>query len=501
MPVDIHKLIAAINPDLYCDPKVKKEVKALVKEEGYLAAAEVAEPKAVYGPIDFDKMKYKAPIEAAGLKDPIEKHNLSYEAMGEALEKIYFWILDNMSEQYKSGVTKTIDSFVSSPGSGHFAEMGQRATRMQDEAMKILGAVNQVVKSILNITYDLREFKVRLDLYNRLKSSNPNEKDSAVLSLKQIWMDTVDARKGNTAIKAMAQQFDYVTLIDAFMVAKNIEDVKKLDLNDRVKRLVQQRVSEFGFWTKESEKELRKRYEIEKTYLRSQLGTVKLYARWAKPYLRAAKQLEQTAAPTASLVSAFNTTLFELGLIGELEYNPEVDVASGNLPAMFEEPRGRKYSSILITDIKFRSVPERVTQQGGYMFKGKVEANFTGYSLNEEELKVLKEELEKDDFGDVFKAVEGVTEESLLQLQTDLDEFLEEPKEEKKTGGNNPFTALFSFLKPKKKAKEEKKELPKPLKPDNDIEKVLRSQSAIEARRRCLLFYDTYKKAHNMPTF
>jgi len=168
---------------------------------------------------------------------------------------------------------------------------------------------------------------------------------------------------------------------------------------------------------------------------------------------------------------------------------------------MFEEPKGRKYSSILITDIKFRSIPERVTQQGGYMFKGKVEANFTGYSLNEEELKVLKEELEKDDFGDVFKAVEGVTEESLLQLQTDLDEFLDESKKEEKTGDVNPFSALFSFIKPKKKPKEEKKELPRPLKPDSAIEKVLRSQSVIEARRRCLLFYDTYKKAHNMPTF
>jgi len=59
MAVDIHKLIATISPDTYCDLKKKAKVKDLVKKEGYLAAVEEAEVvKSEY--MDFDKIIYYA---------------------------------------------------------------------------------------------------------------------------------------------------------------------------------------------------------------------------------------------------------------------------------------------------------------------------------------------------------------------------------------------------------------------------------------------------------
>ena len=45
MGVSIHKLIAAINPDVYCDPSVRKDVKKIVRTEGYLKAAEIAKAR------------------------------------------------------------------------------------------------------------------------------------------------------------------------------------------------------------------------------------------------------------------------------------------------------------------------------------------------------------------------------------------------------------------------------------------------------------------------
>ena len=222
MAVDVKKLIAAINPDLYCDSEVKGEVKSLVKEKGYIAAAEKAKPKKSLF-IDFEKIAYKNAFALSGLKNPIEKHSLVYDASGENLEPVYFWILDHLNKDYSDmkKIDKLADNFISSPGSGHFSEMGQKATRMQEEAMKMFGAANQVVKSILNIIYDLKEFRVRLSLYKRFKSENPQEKNSALLSLKQIWIDTVDFKRGTSSIKGLAQQFQYSTIIDAFMASNS----------------------------------------------------------------------------------------------------------------------------------------------------------------------------------------------------------------------------------------------------------------------------------------
>src|SRR3989339_1970731 len=65
-------------------------------------------------------------------------HKLVYDSPAEQLEPIYFWILDFLKDGGYD-VTKIVDNFVSSPGGGYFAEMGQRATKMQEEGMKILG--------------------------------------------------------------------------------------------------------------------------------------------------------------------------------------------------------------------------------------------------------------------------------------------------------------------------------------------------------------------------
>lgn len=506
MAVNIHNLIAAIAPDVYCGPGAKEETKKIAQEEGYLKAAEKAKPRDIVF-MDLVDIEHTNASAAAGLKAPSEKHLLVYDSFGEGLEPIYFWILDMMQLRYKN-IEKLVDNFVAAPGSTHFAEMGQRATRMQEEAMKIFGAVNQVVKSILNIIYDLKEFKIRLKLYEEYKDGDVATKNAALLSLKQIWMDTVDLKKGTTALKGLVQNFDYATIIDAFMSAKTLDDVTKspeeggIDLNERVRRILQQRVAEFFRWITESEQELRKRFEIEKIYLRSQVSTIKLYARWVKPYLHAARALEQRMAPDASLVNAFNTSLFELVLLGQGDYNPEGDIAKGELPKLFKDITKKKYIPLMLVEFKYRTAPERAQQ--GYGFRGKVEVMFSSYALTADELSVFKEELAKDDVGDMIKLIEGSTDESLKQIQVDLDELLEdkkketEKKEEKKDEGDtNPFGALFSLFRGEKK-KGKKGDGKPAITADNQYEKILRSQAIIGARKTCYSIYDLYKKAHQM---
>ena len=512
MAVDVKKLIAAISPDIYCSnirgkdgeiPRV--EVKKIAKKDGYLKAAEKAELiESDY--LDITHIGFaKSVFDLEGLKRPIEKHVLAYDASAQNLEPIYFWILDFVNASFGSS-EKLTDNFASSAGSGHFAEMQTRATRMQEEGMKILVAANNVLRSVLNLIYDLKEWKLKLAPYDELKSEDEKKKESAILSLKQTWMDAVDIKRQTTSLKGLAQQMDYVTIIDAFMVAPvlskdSLKKVGEIDLNDRVKRILLQRVAEFEKWTKESEEQLRKRFEIEKKYLKSQVSSLKLYSRWAKPYLRAAKQLEQNLEHTSDLVTMFNTAIFELVIMGKGKYDPDKDVANGNLPVVFSKVKTRKYTPITIVEFRFRSIPDRAQQQGAYNFRGKVNIQFTSFALNEDELSVLKKEIEKDDLGDIFEMVEGATEGSLGTVKEDIDEFLGEKKEEKKAEeDSNPFSALFSFFKREEKS-DVKKDFSKGIPPDNYYEKVFRSQAILSARASCRRLYDAYKKTNEMPAF
>lgn len=504
MSIDPKKLIAAINPGLYCDKSVKDEVSKLSKAGKYTEAAEKAKlVESDYLDV-MDLAFTKGAFKSSGLKAPVESHKLIYDAFSQSLEPIYFWILDYINDNYKSS-EKLIDNFTSSASSGHFAEMQGRATRMQEEAMKIFGTINTVVRSVLNIIYDLKEFKIRLSSYEDLHSENTGVRNAAILSLKQIWMDSVDIKRGNSSIKAMAQQFDYVTLIDAFMASKSLDSITKpvseggLDLNDRVKRILQQRYSDYTKWVKESEQELKKRYEIERTYLKAQVSSLKLYSRWLKPYLMAAKTLEQRASPDAALVQAFNTSLFELVLLGIDNYNPEAEIKSGDLPKGFDKKLKKKFNPIVLVEFKFRSAPDRADSRGGYSFRGRAEVSFTSFALDSEELKILKTEIEKDDIGDLLSIILGATDESLAQIKVDLDELLDEkkPKQEEKeeeSEDTNPFTSLFSFL------KSSDKKVESGLKKDNDFEKIARSQAILSARWKCRKLYGEYKKAHEMPT-
>ncbi|MCA9485424.1 MAG: hypothetical protein KC506_01110 [Nanoarchaeota archaeon] len=519
MAVDVKKLIGAISPDTFCsgrvldpgesdnkkDKTVKDMVKRIAKEEGYIKASEKVE-LVDSNVIDIQKIQFsKGAFSLEGLKNPIEQHSLIYDSSSQNLEPVYFWLLDFMNGVYGK-TTKLIDNFRSSAGSAHFAEMGGRVGTMQDRAMSMFQTSGVILKSILNLVYDLKEFGIRLEQYKRLKSDNKNERDAAKFSLKQIWMDRVDINRGNGSINVLAQQLDFVTLRDAFLKV-DLEKIDQVDLNERVKRILSQRLQEFSLWIAESERELKKRYEIEKTYLRSQVNSVRLYAKWAGPYLKAAQQLAQNGSDDdAALVNAFNTTLMELVVLAEGRYNPDDDVASGDLPKVFlKNKKLRKYVPIGVVEYKFRTIPDRTGQPGGgYTFRGKVDVLFTSFALNSDEIKKLKEEVAKDDFGDVWAMMEGMTTESLDQLRADLNNLLGEEiikedkkKEEKKSNDINPFSALFSGIGDVFKRKEKKNG--DGIAKDSDYEKVLRSQAALAARLNCRKMFATYKKVHGMP--
>ena len=116
----IQQIIGKINPKLYADNE-----KELLKEFGSLDK------------IPADKVKPK----------PLAEHILIYDSSSETLEPVYFFILDLMND-FGLAPEKLVDTFMSSPGSGHFSELGQRGTVMQQQASKIMGDINNVLRSV-----------------------------------------------------------------------------------------------------------------------------------------------------------------------------------------------------------------------------------------------------------------------------------------------------------------------------------------------------------------
>lgn len=438
-------------------------------------------------------------------------HTIIYDSSAEGLEPIYFYLVDLMSDIFSLKPEKLVDNFSSSPGSGHFAELGQRATIMQQQASKIMGDVNTVLRSVLNIIYDLKEFRIRLEHYNKLKSKDEKDREAAKLSLKQLWMDKVDITKGNSSIKAMAMQGGFQTLIHAFLSANEVKDVDKLDLNDVVKRILKPRVQEFNIWMEQSGEELKKRYELERTYLRSQVNSIQLYSRWVKPYLVAAQQLEmKEQGRNPAMVKSFNTIILELTLLGKKELDVPNEALKGNLSKEFTNPKImkglKKYYSCILVDLTFRGIPQRVSQQAHYSFGGRTDFTIKSYVMNEDQLNKFEEVLAKSEINDVLKLIEGATTESLKQLQEDIDFFLgeksSEEKREKSVDTSNPFLALFGRYneQPKKEEKSGNKKVI--VRPETFIEKkFLRPLAEENAVNTAFTIFDVYKKAHAMPSY
>ena len=282
------------------------------------------------GEVD-DFIKKVSPYYSQG---PIWENTITYDTNTGALEPLYYWIIDFMAGYEPE---KIVDNFTAAPGSSYFADLGARATRMQEEGMKILGMVNTVIKSIINIVYDLKNFDQRLEEYDRLKSEDKGTRENGRNALKQIWLNSVDSLRGMGSLNNMAQtpQPGFTLLRPAFMVARSANDVDTMDLNKIVKRILKPRVAEFETWMKLSEKELRKRYMVQKSYLKSQVATLKLYSRWVAPYLKAAEQLRMKENTEPGLVSVFGAMILQLELLAKKKVKVVEDAKAKNLPPYF----------------------------------------------------------------------------------------------------------------------------------------------------------------------
>ncbi len=447
-------------------------------------------------------------LKKTGTKAPVQEHTLVYDSPSESLEPLYFWFVDQMNDFFDN-VEKPVDNFSSSPGGGHFSELNQKKSIMQKNVTETMQSIGVFTKTIINLIYDLKDFEIRLQHYNDAKSKDKVRKESGILALKQVWLDNVDIKRQMGSIHQMTSgNLNFVTLRDAFLNTNSVEQVDKLDLNEVVKRILKPRLAEFFKWKETSEQELRKRYNIEKQYLKNQVNMLKIYTKWFKPYLKAASDLEaKEQGKNPDLAKTFNTIILELTLMGKSKYDIEEGISSGELPYGMKIPK-RDYYEVMVIDFYFRGIPSKQGQH--HMFGGKATVNFKSYTMNSDELKAFEKEMDSSEVNDVFSLIEGATNESLEQVKDDLDHFLnndkeknEEEKKEKESKDVNPFSALFSplFKKKKKTEKEEKEIDVEKIKKDSYEEKLIREIVELSVAEKCFNLYDIYKKAHGMPSY
>ncbi|MBI3852708.1 MAG: hypothetical protein HY298_20835 [Verrucomicrobia bacterium] len=426
--MDIHKLIAAINPKLYCAARRRRETATHLRDAplkrdhfAYVKAAAVAQSVEPNG-VSLERLEEINPFRLAGFQSPVEQHTLVYENLGDSIEALYFSLLDEITSHETWQVTKLTDSFITSPGSGMFADLARRQIQMQQEAMKTLSAAQQRAQHILHLISELR----------------------------------IDRESLQT-----------------------------------------------GQGTSQPDPVLEQRKLIDRRLLRSQVDALKLQVRWLKPYLKAARQLGSTAKPTAALVTVFNSALFELTLLAEAEYHVDEAVDRGDLPALFKKSKLRAPRPVIVIELSVRAVPERIGS-GSYGFRGRTHIRFTSYALNQQEITVLRRELDRGELQETFDVLSPEPMADLDIIVNEIESLIEEPKTKDTSAppdDPNPFSALFSLhelFAPKTAVPNSTQDEFVPIRPDSDLEEVLRSEAILEARRHCQKFYETMKRRHHM---
>ena len=106
------------------------------------------QPKYLANPDEVKKLLKEGEQEAIEKAKfaPVWEHSIVYDSGAEQLEPVYFWILDFMRD-IGFDVEKLIDNFSTTVGGGYFSELGTKATKMQEEGMKILSILWHMIKT------------------------------------------------------------------------------------------------------------------------------------------------------------------------------------------------------------------------------------------------------------------------------------------------------------------------------------------------------------------
>lgn len=493
MAVDIHRLIAAIRPEVYCETVSRKKVTKIVASEAIngrsacLKAAKVALPRESNA-IDLPTLEELNPFTCPGFRSPIERHQITFDDLGRPLEGLYFWLLDYMTDTEGWKVSKLVDNLALTPTTDLHSNMLQQTVSAQNEVMRILRAAQNVLDEILKLAENLKAEKEWLIVFEQARSEDPASREDAVARLHILQQSELGRRTKDS----------FEVSPTAFGLDGDKGKIEEDEEPSGTAAVLGAKLS-FDSWLNASEAQLRMRYQIDKVRGRTLLNSLKLYARWLQPLLRATNHIGHPGQKNASAISGFNTALIELILTGEENYPVHENIQQGVLPKSFGSSDCLQYVSVVVIEVAFRAVPEK-HRSGGFGYTGRADVTFTSYGLRADELKVISSQLEQDALTDLMAFSGSNDTEDFQRLFRLIEEIMEDakvPSLDKQSNGDNPFSVIFSsvasWFRPKEEAAVPSENPAMPLPKDSFKGSVVRSQAILRARRNCQRLYHLFK--------
>ncbi|MGC8681875.1 MAG: hypothetical protein ACP5TF_01105 [Candidatus Acidifodinimicrobium sp.] len=362
----------------------------------------------------------------------------------------------------------------------------ERRKNLEDRVMQILGAVNQVLKSIINIIYELKEIDRNLEFYYKSRSQDKNVAQAAEQELKRIFIDNVDARKGGASLLSLSRSANqnpagpgYLDIVSVFYAINSLDDVEKLNRNEMYKNILRNRRLEYDDWKKMNETDLKTRRNLLLQYLESQAASFEFYKKSAYQNLVILKRMSMKGVSKGAefqkqtgMLDFSEYALFTVDVIGYKEvylgnYNVEWRNLFGGskkimVPASAQQKtinplpinRGpkeseaafirqaiKKYGPKVIAGIemdflfKEKQMFPKDMPQVPPQYEGALDIKLNPYCFTLEEWYLFKKASVALIDKTVFEGVESMSVTSLNAIQTELTHYLDEAKkarEEKK---------------------------------------------------------------------
>lgn len=427
------------------------------------------------------------------------KYKVYIESPQQGVEPFYFWILSFLQKKPLGlgfdRIEKIKDVFSASETSAYWGDVEARRAIQQDRFEKYMTNVGAMTKSLIQQLRDLRILEERLEYYH---GANKGE-EASMTALKTIWTDLVEG-KSPTSVFALAGQPGYVTLPDLFfkVIPKSSADadinrvVDTLEMNERVKSVLKQKLKKFLLWKEATFKELEQRWKFQLKYLRQHMQVIKLYLTWLKPYLTNVKKLQTVSTSRAELVKAFDTSVIELELLA--------------IGGKGKDIKDTTPKAILRIKFDFTAIPQIAYQEGsarGAIHVGKTIITIEGIVATEKQIQDYIKKQEEEDY-EILQSID----ESIGAMKEELEKYLKmagelekkEEKKEEKEGFFEPFKAIYEGFKEiftLGKKIERKEELPR-FKTKDELEAV--EGTFKEAKGKAYTLYYVFKKAFGMIT-
>ncbi len=253
----------------------------------------------------------------------IESKEIHYENFAEGIEKFYFWVTDFLESNLHYDLDKIQDTSFASVGSSQWGLIEQRKSIQQDKAAQYMGTIGGMTKSMMSIYKELKILDERIGYYKEADAGSI----SAEIALKSLWIDLVEGgAKQPTSVLGLASQVGFVTLPDLFFnitpkdeksVDKAVDDAK-IETNVQVKNILKRKLKQYMTWRTRTKSELATRRYFNIKYLAQHFNVIKMYADWAKPYLKNIGRLDQNVQEKYShqLLEGSESAVADIELMG-----------------------------------------------------------------------------------------------------------------------------------------------------------------------------------------